>query len=151
MLKLMYTVDYAHLKNNVPTYSGILIQTLAMRIYSTFDVQSIINSTVTPQQTQNDVLYWKRCVIIKIRKRNEILAKNANVTTKQKHSSQSLVSSITLLPRPSVQSGPFPRNERQPALSQGFRGFIWKSGSYILRYYTKTVVSNASILAKVTT
>ena len=144
MLKLMYTVDqYAHLQNNVPTYSGILIQTLAMRIYSTFDVQSIINSTVTPQHTQNYVLYWKRCVIIKIRKRNEILAKNANVT-KQKHSSQSLVSSIILLLRPSVsQSGPSPRNERQPALSQGFRGFIWKSGSYILRYYTKTVVSNA--------
>jgi hypothetical protein len=73
-----------------------------MRIYSTFAVQNIINSRVTPQQTQNDVLYWKRCcVIIIIRKRNEILAKYANVT-KQKHSSQSLVSSITLLPRPSV-------------------------------------------------
>ena len=73
-----------------------------MRIYSTFAVQNIIHSWVTPQQTQNDVLYWKRCVIIKIRKRNEILAKKANVKTKQKHSSQSLVSSITLLPRPSV-------------------------------------------------
>ena len=39
-----------------------------MRIYSTFAVQNIIHSRVTPQQTQNDVLYWKRCEIIKIRK-----------------------------------------------------------------------------------
>ena len=43
---------------------------------------------------------------------------------KQQHNSQALVSSIILLSRSLVSSGPFPRNERQPALSQGFRGFM---------------------------
>ena len=33
----------------------------------TTDVENIINSRVTPQQARNDVLYWKRCVIIKFR------------------------------------------------------------------------------------
>jgi hypothetical protein len=68
MLKLRYIVeDYVHLKNNVPTYSGTLIKALlSMRIYPTFAVvQNIINSTVTPQQTQNDV-YRKMCVILKL-------------------------------------------------------------------------------------
>ena len=46
----------------------------------------------------------------KEKKKNEILAKNANVT--KKHSSQALVSSIILLSRSLASSGPFPRNER---------------------------------------
>ena len=51
-------------------------------------------------------------------KRN--LSKKANVT-EEKHSSQALVSSIILLSRSLASSGPFSRNERQPALLQGFR------------------------------
>ena len=56
------------------------------------------------------------------KKKNEILAKT-QTSQKQQHSSQALVSSIILLSRSLVSSGPFPRNERQPALSQGFRGY----------------------------
>jgi hypothetical protein len=58
-----------------------------------------------------------------INKKNEILAKT-QTSQKEKHSSQALVSSIILLSRSLASSGPFPRNERQPALSQGFRGFM---------------------------
>ena len=45
------------------------------------------------------------------------------MTHKQQHISQALVSAIILLPCSSVQTGPFHRNERQSALSQGFRGW----------------------------
>jgi len=57
------------------------------------------------------------------KKKNEILAKT-QTSQKEKHSSQALVSSIILLSCSLASSGPFPRNERQPALSQGFRGFM---------------------------
>jgi hypothetical protein len=44
-----------------------------------------------------------------------------------------------LLPCPSVQSGPFPRNERQPALSQGFLSCItmsmYRTSLMDLRFY----------------
>jgi hypothetical protein len=57
------------------------------------------------------------------RKKNEILAENANMTQKHVTASQALVSSIILLLGFSgSRSGPFPRNERQPALFQGIRG-----------------------------
>jgi Na+-transporting methylmalonyl-CoA/oxaloacetate decarboxylase gamma subunit len=49
---------------------------------------------------------WKR------QKRN--LSKKTQTAHKQQHSSQALVSAIILLPRSSVSSGPFPRNECQP-------------------------------------
>ena len=58
----------------------------------------------------------------KEKEENRNLSKNANVT-KEKHSSQALVSSIIHLSRSLASCGPLSRNERQPALSQGFRGF----------------------------
>ena len=58
----------------------------------------------------------------KEKKEKRNLSKKTQTSQKQQHSSQALVSSIILLSRSLVSSGLFPRNERQPALSQGFRG-----------------------------
>ena len=72
---------------------------------------------------------------MKERKKNEILAKNTDMTQKARHSSQALVSSIIPLLGPSgSQSGPFPRNERQPALSQGFRGLLTYNNDLLIIY-----------------
>ena len=85
---------------------------------------------------------WKK------KKENEILAKITDMTQKTLHSSQALVSSIILLLGSSRSlCGPFPRNEHQPALSQGFQGWVsslvwpirWKCSCVFIQQYTYTL------------